>query len=455
MFLSLGKPVIATGLTTIAGMMCMLSHIIIPAKQLAVLASIGIAYALSASLFFIPAVISIIKNAKPVKSDDKIHIMDRLLNLFADIVIKYPGRIILYFSLIIILLAGGIFLVKIDANPEKYYSDTHPIVVSSKIINNKLGGSQNISILFSGDIKSPDMMKKIDSYENSFDKLEHVGNTASIASAVHEMSKAINMPGEEYYDRIPDSRNAIAQYFELYGMSGDPDDFEKLVDFPYENSHMMVRINNADTPAIKGVADAIRKMTEYDEDIKAIGGWGMIFTDLADHIIKGQFISLFLSITIVSIMMMILFKSAKGGLFSVIPLVMSIILLFSLMGLLKIELNIATALLSSIMIGVGIDYTIHFIWRYREELIKGKNHEDGIRTALTTTGRGIIFNALSVIVGFVVLLFSSFMPVKFFGFLVLISIFACLAGALLFIPALSLKYKPLFLEKNTKDEKNE
>ena len=455
MFMSLGKPVIATGLTTIAGMLCMLSHIILPAKQLAVLAAIGIAYALSASLLFIPAVTSLVRNAKPVSSIGKIHILDKLLSLFADSVIKHPGKIIFSFLAATVLLSGGILLVKIDANPEKYYPDNHPIVASSRIINEKLGGSQNISVMFSGDIKDPEMMRKIDNYEKNFKKLDWVGNTSSIAAAVHEMSKAINIPGEEYYDRIPDTRNAVAQYFELYNMSGDPDDFDKLVDFPYENSHLMVRINNADTPAIKGVADRIRKMTEDDPEVTAIGGWGMIFTDLADHIVKGQFISLFWSIVIVSGMLMVLLKSFKGGLFSIIPLVMSIIILFSLMGLFKIELNIATALLSSIMIGVGIDYTIHFIWRYREELENGKNREDGIRTALTTTGRGIIYNALSVIVGFIVLLFSSFMPVRFFGFLVVISIFSCLAGALLFIPALCLKYKPLFLEKNIKGEKNE
>ena len=455
MFLSLGKPVIATGLTTIAGMLCMLSHIIVPAKQLAVLSAAGIAYALTASLLFIPAVTSLVKNAKPVKNSSKVHLLDKLLSLFADSVISHPGKIIFYFLVATIVLSGGIFLVKIDANPEKYYPEEHPVVVSSKIINDNLGGSQNISVMFSGDIKDPDMMKKIDSYEESFEQLDYVGNTSSIAAAVHEMSKAINIPGEEYYDVIPDSRNAIAQYFELYSMSGDPDDFDKLVDFPYENSHLMIRVNSADTPAIKGVADRIREMTAKDPAVTAIGGWGMIFTDLADHIVKGQFISLFFSTVVVSVMLMILFRSLSGGLFSIIPLVMSIIILFSLMGLLGIELNIATALLSSIMIGVGIDYTIHFIWRYREELIAGKSRENGIRTALTTTGRGIIFNAFSVIIGFIVLIFSSFMPVRFFGFLVVISIFSCLSGALLFIPALCLKYKPSFLEKYIKEEKNE
>jgi len=104
--------------------------------------------------------------------------------------------------------------------------------------------------------------------------------------------------------------------------------------------------------------------------------------------------------------------------------------------------------LSSIMIGVGIDYTIHFLWRYKGELAAGLSYEDAVKKTLTTTGRGIVFNALSVIIGFAALLVSNFLPVKFFGFLVVVSIGACLIGALILIPALCIVIKPKFLEPN-------
>ena len=102
-------------------------------------------------------------------------------------------------------------------------------------------------------------------------------------------------------------------------------------------------------------------------------------------------------------------------------------------------------MLSSIMIGVGVDYTIHFLWRYR---IERRQHPavQAVAITLTTTGRGIVFNALSVIIGFSVLMLSSFMPVQFFGFLVLVSISICLLGAMVVLPALVLLVKPSFLE---------
>lgn len=109
-------------------------------------------------------------------------------------------------------------------------------------------------------------------------------------------------------------------------------------------------------------------------------------------------------------------------------------------------MNIVTALLSSIMIGVGIDYTIHFLWRYKEERRSGLDAVSAAKKTLTTTGRGITFNAFSVMIGFVALFFSAFLPVRFFGFLVVVSIFACLIGALVLVPALVLVWKPRFLE---------
>jgi predicted RND superfamily exporter protein len=143
---------------------------------------------------------------------------------------------------------------------------------------------------------------------------------------------------------------------------------------------------------------------------------------------------------------MILFRSVTAGLISAIPLAISITTLFGLMGIFRIELNVATAMLSSIMIGVGVDYTIHFLWRFREERQGGLDSKEAAIKTLTTTGRGIVFNALSVIFGFIALLTSSFMPVRFFGFLVVVSITSCLIGALILIPSLCIVLKPKFLE---------
>ena len=450
-FSSLGRPVVLTGLTTAVGMLCLYGHVMVPARRLGLLTAIGVVFALSASLLFIPAIISFLprKAPKTITSHNGAGagkaLFDRILIFFGRFVSTRP-RLVITVSLLFSLIASiGIFFVTIDADPIGYFPKKSPIAIASRLIDKHFGGSQNVSVVFEGDIKDPNIMKKIDSFEKEMEAMEEIGLTSSIARVIRMMSRALSDSGEQMYDKVPDTRNAVAQYFELYAMSGDAEDFEKMVDFPYEHAVISARINSTSTPVLNKAVETIRNRAKDDQDVKYVGGFGLIFSDLARLIINGQILSLTMATFAVGIMLMLLFRSVVAGFFSAIPLALSMMILFGLMGLFSIELNVATAMLSSIMIGVGIDYTIHFLWRYREER-RYRDPVTAVRVTLTTTGRGIFFNALSVIVGFSILLFSNFMPIKFFGFLVVVSISACLFGAMILIPALCLIIKPKFLE---------
>jgi predicted RND superfamily exporter protein len=231
-------------------------------------------------------------------------------------------------------------------------------------------------------------------------------------------------------------------------MSGDPEDLERLVDFDFQRAQVMVRINDGSNMALKSVLGEIRQMDGPAQS--RIGGYGLITADLADLVVKGQVTSLIFALAVVVVLLAGLFRSLPAGLIAALPLAFSMVVLFGWMGYLGIKLDVATALLSSIMIGVGVDYTIHFLWRYKAEREKGLVPAGAVLKTLTTTGRGISFNALSVILGFCALPFSVFLPIKLFGFLVMVSIFSCLVGALVFIPALVLIIRPTFLEPGGK-----
>jgi predicted RND superfamily exporter protein len=138
------------------------------------------------------------------------------------------------------------------------------------------------------------------------------------------------------------------------------------------------------------------------------------------------------------------FKSLIAGLWTMIPLLIAAPTVFGLMGMLGIELNVVTAMLSSIMVGVGVDYTVHFLWRFREVRRTGSSAEEAAQVALATVGRGVFFNAAAVILGFSVLAVSNFLPVRFFGFLVVVSIAACLLTALVLMPPLMAWLDPRF-----------
>lgn len=451
MIRDLGKPVLATAVTTMGGMLCLLLHILVPAEELGILAAIGIAYAFLGSILFLPAVVALLPKAKPVvdlKSESgKRSALDRALLFIAHFVSRRPKGIMLAAVLIVALVAIGIHLIVVDANPVNYYPADHPIPESANLVNHYFGGNTSISIVANGDIKDPATLRQIDELERTLKDLPKVGSTVSLARVVRRMNKVMN-DGNLAFDRIPDTKEAIAQYLLLYSMSGDPDDFDRMVDFSYEKAHIMARINTLNTGETAEVVDfTLDYIREHiGSPFTVVSGFAALFNDLVEAVVNGQILSLSISLLVIGVLVAILFGSFVAGLMASLTMALAMTMLFGLMGFLGIELNLPTAMLSSIMIGVGVDYTIHYLWRYREERRAGKTPVEAVVTTLTTVGRGIVFNAMSVVVGFSALLLSAFVPVKFFGFLVVVSISSCLVGALVLLPAISLIFRPKFLE---------
>jgi uncharacterized protein len=447
----LWRPIVITGLTTVAGIAALLAHTLIPAREMAIVAGIGILSALFYSVVLLPAVLSLMKPSKPRPSLQKRGLSRKrnLLNNLAFFIVAHNKRIPAISVAITILLGLGILFLKVDSNEENFFPEKHPVKQASKLINAKYGGSENLSVMFHGDMLDPELLKQIECYEEELLKEPEIDLVMSFPDVVKEIAKALNDPGDPFYNTIPPTREAVAQYMELYSMNGNPEELDQIVDFNYEHAHMIIRINSVNNRDVNRIIGKIRNLTKDDPHITAIGGYGFVRSQLANHVVRGQFYSLAIALLIVFLLLSLIFRSLKAGLISSIPLGISIIILFGIMGYTGVRLDVATALLSSMMIGVGVDYTIHFLWRYREERQLHRPKKEAVITTLSTTGRGIIFNAFSVIIGFVVLIISSFTPIRFFGILVVVSIFSCLTGALVLLPALVLKYNFKFLEPVT------
>ncbi|MDF1574174.1 MAG: MMPL family transporter [Bacteroidales bacterium] len=444
----LWKPITLTGLTTIAGISALWAHTMIPARQMALVASIGILLAIFFSLVLLPALLSLLPKSSfvPAISGKGRNGRKNLLRRFAFFVVRYKRPTPLLALAATLLISSGIFFLKVDSNEENFFPERHEVKKAAKIINSKFGGSESISLLFSGDMLSPELLQRMEGYGEEMKQLDAVDFTMGFSGVIKEISKALYDPGDPLYDQIPPTREAVAQYMELYSMNGDPGELEQLVDFNYEHAHLMIRINDTNNETINGVIERLKKLTEEDPAVEAIGGYGYVRTELANKVLKGTYYSLGIALIIIFILVSMIFRSLKAGLLGIVPLFISVLVLFGLMGLTGIRLDVATALLSSVMIGVGVDYSIHFLWRYREERRQNRPATEAVITTITTTGRGIIYNALSVIVGFVVLIISSFTPIRFFGVLVVVSILSCLTGALVILPAVVLRFRFRFLE---------
>jgi hydrophobe/amphiphile efflux-3 (HAE3) family protein len=453
----LTRPVLATGVTTIVGMLCLLSHMIVPAKQLGILAAVGVFFAMIGSLLFIPAVLAVLPRSKPVydasKATESKNVLDRMLAAVARWIPQRPKAILLVSVVVSLGVGVGATRIVVDTNPMSFYQQSEPIWRSTHLLNQHLGGWAGVSVVLQGDIKDPKVLKEMDDLEQHLAKHPLVGMTNSLAGVMRKMNVVMH-DGDKAFDRVPETRELIAQYLLLYSMSGDEKDFEKLVDFDYKNAQIMAKVTDSGTMAATNVLNYTRAYLKERklQDRTMAGGLLDVMADMVHHIVWGQIMSLALAALLVTLVVSLLMRSLAAGLLSVSPLLLALVMIFGVMGFAGIELNLVTALLSSIMIGVGVDYTIHFLWRYRDERFAGYSPEASVERTLSTTGRGIVFNGLSVVVGFAVLIISAFYPVRFFGLLVAISILASLVAALVVVPALALVWRPRFLEPKVEQD---
>ncbi len=447
----LSKPIIFCGLTTIVGVLGLVTHLMLPAQQMGVVTSIGIAFALLVSLLFIPASMSLMKKGKPHKdlSADNNRFYARLLTSSGNLISKHPKGVLVSFAVFFAICTLGLFFFKVAPDNNKVLPDKHQFNQAIHAVDKNFGGSKMLNVMFEGDAKDPKLLNKLVACEENLTKLPQVGSVTSLASVLIEISKAMNDEDSEMYGKIPDNREAVAQYIELYSMSSDPEDVERFVDFAYENTLMTIQFKADKIAEIDEVLEGVQEVMGEDSGINyKYGGYALIEKELSESVVKGQNYSLLFAFFAIIILLAIIFRSLTAGLIGSIPLAFAVFCTFGLMGWLGFELNIVTALLSSISIGLGVDFTIHIFWRIKWELALGKDYPEAIKNTLITIGRGISINAFSVMIGFAVLFISAFPLIRSFAFLIIISLFLCLICALIFIPALSLVIKPKFLEKS-------
>ncbi len=450
----LGMPILLAGVTTVVGFSSLLTHIMPPARELGVFASFGIILAFIFSVTFVPAWLSLLPVPKILADQKHTGWLGGLLDWIGMAIARHPGasKVLVIVSVIIAIAAAtGITRIVVDTNMMNYYQDDYPLVVSTKLLNEKLGGALTVDLIFDGDIQDPAVLRKMEDVQYYMDTLPEIGKTLSMVDYLKQMNKSMHADDPAYYV-IPESKELVAQYLLLYSMTGDPEDFDRVVDYEYRKGHLIGRVNVIGTTEIAALVDKIEAYIAQNfpagstPQVESITGFSVLFKKLISLIVTGQIRSLFLSLFAIYLLGALSFRSWVAGIFTIYPISIAMLIVFGMMGYQGIELNATTAMLSSILIGVGVDYTIHFLYHFREEIQHyGRSPHEALRVTLTTSGKGIIYNAMSVVVGFCVMMLSTFLPVYFFGWLLTFSIIACLIGALTLLPAALLVFKPAFI----------
>ena len=450
-FEAISSPVVMAALTTATGLLpgysIRSSH-----SGVWVLTAIGVMLAMSLSLTLIPAILILVQppTAAENKKDQpkRESPLDKLLKALTNWTITKPKTVTIGVVLVLIAIGAGAFRITLESNIINYFDDSSPVKMAANVVEEVFGGSMQVSVVFDtgveDGVKDPYVLNEmiaVQDYLNSFDTINHA---TSIADVVRELNQAL-WDGEPEFYEIPDTREAVAQQLLLFTMQGGSG-LDSLVSYDFRRALVTAQMKSLDAGKL---ADVTHEVEEYLESrfgdsshlsVRLVGT-PKVMMRLMNRYVQTQVSSLVTSTIAVGIIVALLMKSIGLGLLSLVPLVVTVIFNFGIMGYLGIPLDAVTSIIASLAIGIGIDYAIHYVSRYRLELTNGNTVEDAIRIAGQTAGRGIFYNAIALIAGFLVLAFSQFRAISVFGYLISVTMIVSSLATLLVIPVLLQTYE--------------
>ena len=445
---SLLVPILLTSVTTIAAFATMTLSPIEPLFGYGIIIGIGIAWAWFLSSLMLPAVISLKKWNLESKAITELSIFEKVINKLGKIVLTHPKYVFSAGATIVLIGLFGISKVVVDVNMSKFFKPGTEIRDTMDFMDDKMAGTVDIRVRVEGDMKNPQTLSSMRALQKKMEENEKVTTSFSIANVVEQMHRTV-MDDNPEYETIPDNREKVNNLFTVYSMSGDLDDFSSIVDYDYKTGLITAFSKVMSTDEIFVFVEKMNGhvKTMMDRDlIVDFTGMIVVLRDLVIMIVRSSAVSIIFSLIVIGILASIFFKRILWGMLAVIPLTSAVIINFGFMGYFGIELSHITAILSSIIIGVGVDFAVHYIAQFRR-LSRTIDANKLSREVIDDVGYPIILDAGSNM-GFGALLFSTFVPIQYIGGLTVFAMVSTSIGTLTVLSALAELLKQRLIERN-------
>lgn len=433
-------PVFLAAITTVIGFISFVfGAYLIMVKDFGVFTALGTFFALILSVFFIPALISVtglhnkkMKNGtlETARANGNF-LSERVLRPILTLLFGYPAHVLITWGLLILIAVGGIFMIRRSVNMQDYFKRGNPTRISEDIMQRKFGGSQPVYVVFEGDMQSPEVLKLMIETEAYMKKHRDISFTQSVADLIEQMNDVM---GEGI--RIPDDRDKIQ---DLWFLLDGQDIMPQLVSDELDKGIIQSRFRSYDSKDMQEFVsymdDFIQKNSSEHCKIK-LTGMPSVYMKMDKSLFESQMSSLGIALALVLAIVGLILHSFSKGVYATIPIISTIGILFGFMGYTGISLDVATVLVASVALGIGIDYSIHVITHFNHALKLHMNVERALEDTIMMSGKAIMINVMSVAAGFIVLLLSQMVPLQNFGLLVALSMIGSGLGALTLLPVI-------------------
>lgn len=354
------------GATTIVSLLSFLAVAIRPVKAIGVNTSLCVLFVLTTTLIVTPVLLSIGRNKEPKHETKRMSFLTNISMKIGDFALRHPKSIIPIFIIVSVLLAVGAFKVEPAFDMERTMGKKVPYVNKLlEVSKSELGSLYSYDIMVEfpedGEAKTPASLQGLEKLEKYAEGLELTKRTTSILDILKDLNQTLNGANKSYY-RIPDSEDEIAQMLLLYENAGGTES-EYWMDYDYRRLRLMVEIENYNSNETEKELAALETEAARlfpGAKVTVVGNLPQ-FTTMMQYLVKGQIQSFILSVLIIGLILMIVFQSIRVGLIGLIPNIFPALCVGSYMGYMGIPLDMMTACIIPMMLGMAVDDTIHFI----------------------------------------------------------------------------------------------
>ena len=456
-------PIIYTVLTTVCAFLSLIFSGIKPIIDFGWMMTLGLITSFIITFTLLPTLLNFMSNNSiKIKQDND----SKITSFFGKISINNKNSIFIITSLVIVLSIIGISRLEVENSFINYFNKNTEIYKGMKLIDEKLGGTTPLEVILKFPNKmevemgeddefedweseksesdekywfTKDKIDKIQAVHNYLDNLPAVGKVLSFSSIIQVATQLNNnkplgtLEMGVLYTKIPESikRDIIDPFISIK-------DNEARISLRIIDSQDGLRRNDLINQINYDLENKLKlKKSEFK-----LAGVLILFNNLLQSLFKSQILTLGLVMIGIFTMFMVLFRNIKLSLIGVVPNFIAAFFILGIIGLLGIPLDMMTITIAAITIGIAVDNSIHYIYRFKEEFLKTKDYNKTLKICHSTVGVAILNTSLTIVFGFSILVFSKFIPTIYFGVFTGIAMLLAMISVLTLLPSLILINKP-------------
>ncbi len=452
------RPMFFTSITSAVGFGSLALAPIPPVRVFGIFVAFGIMAAWLFTNTIVPAIIMLFNEEKLKlfleKRKQKASTGDKMLRVFGKFSFQKSKTILAASVVVLVMGIAGIYQIRINDNPVKWFKPKHKIRVADEVMNKFFGGTYMAYLVVEGNkedtIKRPEVMAYIDRLQNYLESLKIIGKASSAADIVKRINYVLHNE-DKTFDVVPQNQEEIGQYLFLFGMTGDPNDLDNFLDYNAQKANIWVQMKGGENIQMHKVEKSVANFMENNPPPKDITiRWsGLTYINMIwqNLMVWGMLKAVLGSFWIVFFLMVIEFRSLRMGFISMLPLTIAIVSSYGLVGFAGKDYDMPVAVCSALALGMAVDFAIHYLQRFKAAYRELKDIEAAHTFMCGEPYRAIMGNAVVISLGFLPLITSTLTPYVTVGtFFALLMLFSTLATLLLLPAIMKLCCAKLFLK---------